>query len=103
MRARGIEIYVIFFYLINEYDTVNHALLFGILNKYGIPEELVEVVKRMHNDCKVCVQVGKEKRTIYYLPGVQQGDNIAPVIFLFTMLAVCETMKKDWKYKTPKF
>jgi hypothetical protein len=49
---------------------VNHALLFEILKKYGIPEELVEVVESMYNDFKVRVQVGNEKRTIDYLTGV---------------------------------
>jgi hypothetical protein len=69
-RAHAISIYtyyVLFVDLVKAYDTVNHALLFGILKKYGIPEELVEVVDRMYKDCKVHVQVGKEKRTIDYL------------------------------------
>jgi hypothetical protein len=34
---------------------------------------------------------------------VQQGDNVAPLLFLCLMLAVSETMKKNWKYKTPTF
>jgi hypothetical protein len=38
-----------------------HAMLFGILKKYGILEELVEVVERMYKDCKVHVQVVKGK------------------------------------------
>jgi hypothetical protein len=54
-------IYILFLDLVKAYDTVNHALLFGILKKYGIPEELVEAVERMYNDCKVHVHVGKEK------------------------------------------
>jgi hypothetical protein len=34
-------------------------MLFEILKKYATPEEeLVEVVKIMYKDCKVCVQVG---------------------------------------------
>jgi nitrogen regulatory protein PII-like uncharacterized protein len=59
--AHDIDIYVLFVNLVNAYDTVNHALLFGILKKYGIPEELVDIVERMYKDCKVHVQVGMEK------------------------------------------
>jgi hypothetical protein len=56
----------------------------------------------MYNDCKVHVQVvGREKRTIDYLTGVQQGNNLAPLLFLFLMLAVSKTTEKNWKYKTP--
>jgi hypothetical protein len=47
-RAHDIDTYVLFVDLFKAYDTVNHALLFGILNKYGIPEELVKVVERMY-------------------------------------------------------
>jgi hypothetical protein len=32
---------------------------------------------------------------------VHQGDNVAPVLFLFLMLDVSETMENNWKYKTP--
>jgi hypothetical protein len=60
-RAHYIDTCVIFVDLVKAYDTVTRALLFGILKKYGIPEELVKVVDRMYNDCKVHVQVGKEK------------------------------------------
>jgi hypothetical protein len=45
--------------------------------------------------------LGKEKRTTYYLTGVQQWDNTTPVISIFLVIAVYETMKKDCKYKTP--
>jgi hypothetical protein len=102
-RAHDINTYLLFVDLVNAYDTVNHALLFGILKKYTIPEELVKVVERMQKDCKVHVQVGKENRAIDYLTRVQQGDSLAPVLFLFLMLSVSKTMKKNWKYKTPTF
>jgi hypothetical protein len=37
-RAHGIITYVLFVDLIKAYQIVNHALLFGILKKYGTPE-----------------------------------------------------------------
>jgi hypothetical protein len=76
MTEHDRAIHVLFVELVKAYDTVNHALLFGILKKYGISEELIEVGERMYNDCKVHLQVENEKRTIDYLTGVQQGDNI---------------------------
>jgi hypothetical protein len=102
-RAHGIDTYVLYVDLVKAYDTVHHALLFGILKKYGIPQKLVEVVDIMYTDCKVHVQLGNEKQTIDYLTGVQQGDNVVSVLFIFIMLIVSETMKKDSKYKTPTF
>jgi hypothetical protein len=49
-RAHDIDTYVLFVDLAKAYATVNHAFLFGILKKYGIPETLVEVVERMYKD-----------------------------------------------------
>jgi hypothetical protein len=95
---------MLFVDLVKAYDTVKHALLFGILKKYRIPEEFIEVVERMYKDCKVHVQVGKENITIDYPARAQQGDNdVPPVLFLFPVLAISKTTKKDWKYKTPTF
>jgi hypothetical protein len=57
-RAHDIDTYALFVDLVKAYDTVNHALLFGIVKKYGIPEEIFKVVERMYKACKVRVQVG---------------------------------------------
>jgi hypothetical protein len=83
VHIHDIVTYVIFVDIVKAYGTVNRTLVFGILTKYGIPEELVEVEETMYKDCKVHVQVGNENLTIDYLIGVQQGENVAPVLFLF--------------------
>jgi hypothetical protein len=44
--AHDIYTYVLFVDIVKEYDTANHALLFGILKEYRIPEEIVKVVRR---------------------------------------------------------
>jgi hypothetical protein len=102
-RQRGIETFVLCVDLIKVYDTVNHELLFQILLKYGIVKELVNAVKRMYRDCKVQVKVGKEKRYIDYKTGIQQGDNITPILSIFLMLEVYKTLEKKWQFKKPQF
>jgi hypothetical protein len=42
-------------------------------------------------------------RLIDYLTGVQQGDNVTPVILLFLMLAVSHTLKEKWSFTTPEY
>ena len=42
------------------------------------------------------VCIGKEKITIPYSIGVQQGDNMAPVLFIFVMLAFTDILEKNW-------
>ena len=44
----------------------------------------------------VNVSIGKENNTIPYSVGVQQGDNMAPVLFIFVMLAFTDITNKNW-------
>jgi len=41
------------------------------------------------------IQVEKEEREIKYGTGVQQGDNMAPILFLFIMQAAYEMLQKN--------
>jgi hypothetical protein len=89
--------------LVRAYDTVNHDLLFKMMKKYGIPTELMDVLRRMYANCEIKISAEKEKRLIDYLNGVQQGDNVAPVLFIFLMLAVSQTLKEKWNFTTPEY
>jgi hypothetical protein len=70
--------------LVKAFDTVNHDLIFKLLLKFGIPVELMDVIK----------WIGKETLDIEYITGVHQGDNVVPVLFLFLMLADSSTLKR---------
>jgi uncharacterized membrane protein len=35
--------------------------------------------------------------------GVKQGDNLAPVLLIFVMHAVSNSLDKKWEFKTPDF
>lgn len=69
-------------------------LCFEALLKSGIPEELVDVVRCMYADCKVQFKVGKEERDTEYITGVQQGDAVTQILFLFLMLVASSTLKR---------
>jgi hypothetical protein len=47
----GLETYALFIDLVKYFDTVQHSLLFEVLTKYGVPDSLVRVVKKMYKDC----------------------------------------------------
>ena len=102
-RAHGLESYVLFVDLVKAYDTVNQPLLFAILRKFGLPDELVSCIEKLYKDCNVKIQIGDITEVLNYYTGVQQGDNVAPSLFLLFMLAVSLTLKKKWKFQTPKF
>jgi len=94
-RLHGKETYVLFVDLVKAFDTVIHQALFTILTKYGIPQNLITVIKKMYHTVKLSFTKGKEKRFIDYTKGVFQGDNASPVLFLYIMLAATDTFKNN--------
>jgi exonuclease III len=93
-RQHNLPTWVLFADLVKAFDTVNHELMLALIEHYGAPKELVRIIKMMYTDVSVKLQVGKEKRLIPYTVGVQQGDNMAPVLFLFVMQAFSDTLKE---------
>ncbi len=51
----------------------------------------------MYTNLKVVLKIAKEVCEILQSVRVQQGDNMAPVLFLFLMSAVAETLELEWK------
>ena len=96
-KNRNLPTYVGFVDLVNAYDTANHALLFDILEPYGTPPRFVNAVKRIYQDLVVVLKIEKETVEIPQSVGVRQGDNMAPVLFLFLMSAFTGTLKIEWK------
>ncbi len=83
--------------LVKAYDTVNHNLLLDILEKYGAPPRFVLAIERICQDLVVVLKIEKEVVELSQSVGVQQGDNMAPVLFLLLMSAFAETLEAEWK------
>ena len=79
------------------FDTANHELLIKVLEKYGVPPKLCSVIKRLYINLKVAFKIGKLRVKILQEVGVKQGDNMAPVLFLFLMSAFPEILEDVWK------
>ncbi len=69
------------------YDTANHDLLLDILERYGAPPRFVAAIARTYQDLVVVLKIEKEVVELPQTVGVRQGDNMAPVLFLFLMSA----------------
>ena len=78
------------------FDSVSHELLFALLSHYGTPPNIVSIIKRLYTGTRVNIKLGKKTTSVPYTVGVQQGDNIAPTLFLFTMLAFSDLIDKHW-------
>ena len=54
-------------------------------------------IARMYADIKIVLKIGKEKAEMKQTVGVRQGDCMAPVLFLFMIMAFAETLEQEWK------
>ena len=45
--------------VITAFDNVNREMLWQILAKYGIPTNLISVIKKLYNNITVTLKVGK--------------------------------------------
>ena len=88
--------WVMFADLVKEFDTSNHVLMIKILRRYGCPSKLCSAIERMYSNNKVRLIIGKIDIHIPFEVGVKQGDSVAPVLFLFLMMAFAETIEKEW-------
>jgi hypothetical protein len=89
--------YVGFVDLVKAYDTANHALLLRILERYGAPPKFVAVIQMIYTNNICVLKIEKETVEIPQSVGVRQGDNMAPVLFLFLTTAFAETLEIVWK------
>jgi hypothetical protein len=81
--------------LVKTYNTANHDLLLYILKRYGAPPRFVSAIERAYQDLVVVLKIKQEVVELPQSVGVQQGDNMAPILFLFLMSAFAETLKAE--------
>jgi len=85
--------FVAFVDLVKAYDTANHDLLLHILEKYGAPPKFAASICTMCTDLVVVLKIEKEIQEILQSVGVCQGNNMAPVLFLFLMSVAAEMLE----------
>jgi hypothetical protein len=77
-------------------------MLWKILHKYGLPKTLISVIKKMYTDIEITLQSGDASRSFPSTSGVKQGDNLAPILFLFVVQAAAKNIDKKWTFARPQ-
>ena len=100
IREHGESTYCIFVDLIKAYDTVNRELLWKILTRYGVPNVIIKILKKLYNNPIIFLS---EKTSFKATCWVKQGDNLPPILFVILFNAVTETLEKKWTFAKPDF
>ena len=78
------------------FDASNHTLLITILVKYGAPPRLCSAIKCVYEKIIVKLIIVKVETSIELKVVVKQGDIMAPVLFLFLMMAFTKILEGEW-------
>jgi hypothetical protein len=103
LTESGQEAYVVFVDIVKAFDSVNREMLWQILAKFGLPEKLITVVKKLYTNVLVKIRVGNAKDSFDSTSGVKQGDPAASLLFLYPMQAALEIMDRTWPCTKPQF
>jgi hypothetical protein len=63
-RYHGKESYILFIDLIKAFNSIDQNVMFRILEKYGILQKLLGIIKKVYNDVQLQFTLGKEKHFI---------------------------------------
>ena len=92
-REHGESLYVLFVDLRKAYDSVPRQALWKVLETYGVPEKMLNVVKSFHEGMHAEVTVGSTVTDRFEVRnGLRQGCTLAPTLFNIYFSA----MVADW-------
>ena len=81
-REFNLETHMAFLDLKKAFDRVNRNQLWQILNRRGIPNHLIEVIKSLYRNTSIQIDTGRKiLHKMYVNQGVRQGCNLSPALF----------------------
>ena len=84
--------------LVKAFDTYKHSLCIAILGKYSPPPRLHSAIKHMYDKSVVKLIIGNIETSIDFKVGVNKGDIMDPLIFLFLCCMLKMNMLSYKKY-----
>jgi hypothetical protein len=94
-RVKNVPLYFCFIDLTKAYDTVNRQLLWKILGKAGLPQELIGLIRAFHDGTQACVSIEGEESAFFPVnQGLRQGCVLAPLLFNLFFAAVLGVARK---------
>ena len=93
-RRRRIPLYMCFVDLQKAYDSVDRELLWKVLARAGVPEEMIAVIRQFHDGMKAQVRMddGELSDWLEVTQGLRQGCVLSPLLFNIFFAAATEVV-----------
>ena len=92
------SVYINFIDFEKAFDSVHHDTLWKILQSYGIPQKIINILSSMYANNQCCVRHGGQHSEWFAVKsGVRQGCVISPILFL---IVIDWVMKKTTAQRT---
>jgi exonuclease III len=93
-----LDSYVLFVDLVKAFDSVDRTALDGVLEKFGVPTKLRNLIMALHSNVKLDIKLGDNVASISNTMGVVQGGTLSPTLFIIFVHAFVLTLDtSDWE------
>lgn len=80
------------------YDTVDRKILWMKMKKFGVPENIIDIIKSFYTYDSMIFAVGDVMtEPLYPVRGLRQGCNLSPLLFLFYIAELSDRLNEGEK------
>ena len=89
-RKKRIPLYVCFIDLTKAYDTANRTFLWTVLTRFGVPQNMISIIRQFHDGMRACVRIDDRMCSRWFAveQGLRQGCVLEPLLFNIFFAAV---------------
>ena len=82
-RKARVPLFLCFIDLQKAYDSVDRTLLWQVIARFGVPPQMVEVIRQYHDGMEACVRSddGRCSEWFEVAQGLHQGCVLSPLLF----------------------
>ena len=98
-RKKRISLYVCFIDLTKAYDSVDRTLLWTVLARFGVPHNMISVIRQFHDGMRACVRLDDRVCSRWFAveQGLRQRCVLVPLLFNIFFAAVINVASTRFK------
>ena len=89
-RKACVTLFLYFIDLQKAYGSVDHTLLWYVLTRFGVPKQMIEIIRQFLDEVKACMKNdnGVCSEWLEVAQGLRQGCVLSPLLFNISFVAI---------------